>query len=406
MPFIGNQPADKFLTLEKQVFTTSATDTYTLDREVSSVNDLELFLNNVRQEPTEAYTISGTTLTLASAITSSDSMYCVYQGRAVGTTKPADNTVTGDMMSYPLTNFSSTGIDDNASSTAVTIDSSGNVGIGETSMDGLLVVKGDSDSSSTPSIRLKDGTDSREAFITNSSGDLIIATTNSSDDVIDSAITIFTQSMILKTNGTNRMLIQSNGDIFFSNTTESAINGGSTDGKFIDNGDGARLRSSRASTSTREHIIFYNPNGDVGDISTSGTSTSYNTSSDYRLKENVVDITGATERLKQLQPKRFNFIADADTTVDGFLAHEVSSIVPEAISGEKDAMRTEEYEVTPAELDEEGNIITEAVMGTREVPDYQGIDQSKLVPLLTASLKEAIAKIEELETRIATLEGN
>ena len=103
MPFIGNQPADKFLTLEKQVFTTSATDTYTLDREVSSVNDIELFLNNVRQEPTEAYTISGTTLTLASAITASDSMYCIYQGRAVGTTKPANNTVTGDMLVKPFT---------------------------------------------------------------------------------------------------------------------------------------------------------------------------------------------------------------------------------------------------------------------------------------------------------------
>ena len=98
MPFIGNQPADKFLTLEKQVFTTSATDTYTLDREVSSVNDLELFLNNVRQEPTEAYTISGTTLTLASAITSSDELYCVYQGRAIGTQAPATNTVTTDML--------------------------------------------------------------------------------------------------------------------------------------------------------------------------------------------------------------------------------------------------------------------------------------------------------------------
>jgi hypothetical protein len=98
MPFIGNQPADKFLTLEKQVFTTSATDTYTLDREVSSVNDIELFLNNVRQEPTEAYTISGTTLTLASAITASDSMYCIYQGRSVGTQAPANNTVTSAMI--------------------------------------------------------------------------------------------------------------------------------------------------------------------------------------------------------------------------------------------------------------------------------------------------------------------
>ena len=98
MPFIGNQPADKFLTLEKQVFTTSATDTYSLDREVSSVNDIELFLNNVRQEPTEAYTISGTTLTLASAITASDSMYCIYQGRAVGTQSPAVGSVTNDML--------------------------------------------------------------------------------------------------------------------------------------------------------------------------------------------------------------------------------------------------------------------------------------------------------------------
>jgi hypothetical protein len=98
MPFIGNQPADKFLTLEKQVFTTSATDTYTLDREVSSVNDIELFLNNVRQEPTEAYTISGTTLTLASAITASDSLYCIYQGRAVGTQSPATGSVTNAML--------------------------------------------------------------------------------------------------------------------------------------------------------------------------------------------------------------------------------------------------------------------------------------------------------------------
>jgi len=98
MSYIGNKPGDSYLTLEKQVFTTSATDTYTLDREVSSPNDLELFLNNVRQEPTEAYTISGTTLTLASAITASDSMYCVYQGRAVGTQSPATGSVTNDML--------------------------------------------------------------------------------------------------------------------------------------------------------------------------------------------------------------------------------------------------------------------------------------------------------------------
>ena len=104
MGYLGNKPADSYLTLEKQTFTTSATDTYTLDREVSSVNDIELFLNNVRQEPTEAYTISGTTLTLASAITSSDSMYCIYQGRAVGTQSPAVGSVTNDMLSGSIAN--------------------------------------------------------------------------------------------------------------------------------------------------------------------------------------------------------------------------------------------------------------------------------------------------------------
>ncbi len=146
-------------------------------------------------------------------------------------------------------------------------------------------------------------------------------------------------------------------------------------------------------------MSFRNTNGEVGTISTQGSSTAYNTSSDYRLKENVVAMSGATERLKQLAPKRFNFIADADVTVDGFLAHEVADVVPEAITGAKDAMRDEEYEVTPAVLDDDGNVVTEAVMDTRSVPHYQGIDQSKLVPLL-------VATIQELEARIAALESN
>ena len=126
---------------------------------------------------------------------------------------------------------------------------------------------------------------------------------------------------------------------------------------------------------------FYNGNGVVGRIVTSGTSTAYNTSSDYRLKENVVDMTGAIDRVKQLSPKRFNFISDADTTVDGFLAHEAQTVVAEAVTG------------THNEVDDDGN------------PVMQGIDQAKIVPLLTGALKEAIAKIEDLETRIATLEG-
>ena len=184
-------------------------------------------------------------------------------------------------------------------------------------------------------------------------------------------------------------------------------------------------------------VVFSDLNGQsgdadniVGDITITSSSTAFNTSSDYRLKENQVDITDGIDRLKQLKPYRFNFKRDADTIVDGFFAHEVSDIVPEAITGTKDAMKDQEYEVSPAvyedvvhpaveaTYDEDGQeitpaqeewtesvLVTEAVRDTRSVPDYQGIDQSKLVPLLTAALQEAVAKIEALEARVQTLEG-
>ena len=146
-------------------------------------------------------------------------------------------------------------------------------------------------------------------------------------------------------------------------------------------------------------VCISNGNGKVGSITTSGSSTAYNTSSDYRLKENVDYDWDATTRLKQLKPARFNWISDdTDTLIDGFIAHEVTTVVPEAINGTKDAMMDEEYEVTPAVLDEDGAVVTEAVMGTRSAPIYQGIDQAKLVPLL-------VKTIQELEARITALEG-
>ena len=120
---------------------------------------------------------------------------------------------------------------------------------------------------------------------------------------------------------------------------------------------------------------------DAGSITCSGSSTSYNDTSDYRLKENIVNLTGAINRVKALQTYRFNFINDTSKTVDGFLAHEVASVVPEAVTGEKDA------------VDSNGNI------------QAQSVDRSKIVPVLTAALQEAIAKIEALETRVAALEG-
>ena len=158
-------------------------------------------------------------------------------------------------------------------------------------------------------------------------------------------------------------------------------------------------------TVSSNHFLFQNTNGTVGSVATSGSATSYNTSSDYRLKENVAPMSGSIDRLKKLKPSTWSWTQDGSHG-EGFIAHEAQTVIPEAVTGTKDAMRTEEYEVTPAVLDDDGNVVTEAVMGTREVPDYQGIDQSKLVPLLTSALQEAITKIEYLETRIQALEGN
>ncbi len=193
-----------------------------------------------------------------------------------------------------------------------------------------------------------------------------------------------------------RMRIDSSGNILFGGIS-ALPNGTSVYGSAFrtDTNDVMGLRLATSTTSAQTLVEFFNPNGSVGSIQTNASATAYNTSSDYRLKENVVAMTGALDRVDQLKPSRFNFIADADTTVDGFLAHEVAEIVPEAISGEKDA--TEEYEVTPAVLDDDGNVVEEAVMGTR--PVYQGIDQSKLVPLLVGAIKELRAEIEQLKNQ-------
>jgi hypothetical protein len=136
-------------------------------------------------------------------------------------------------------------------------------------------------------------------------------------------------------------------------------------------------------TGEDERMITFNVNQvQRGVISSNTSGTTYGVSSDYRMKENVSDVTDGITRVKQLKPKRFNFIDDEENTlIDGFIAHEAQTVVPESVTGTKD------------KVDDEGN------------PVYQAIDQSKIVPLLTAALKEAIAKIETLETKVAALEA-
>ena len=176
-----------------------------------------------------------------------------------------------------------------------------------------------------------------------------------------------------------------------------------TDTVWLTRSAGPPLSANRIGSSAGAAIVMYYNSSDVGSIDVAASSTSYNTSSDYRLKENVDYTWDATTRLKQLKPARFNFIVDeTNTLVDGFLAHEVSSIVPEAISGTKDAMTTEVLYVEGDELPEGVSVgdVKEA-----SVPDMQGIDQSKLVPLLVKAMQEQQATIEALEARLTALEG-
>jgi hypothetical protein len=282
------------------------------------------------------------------------------------------------------------------------IDGSGKVGIGGTPSVAQFDIKA---SNSNKYIYCDDGTNA-----------LLEIKGTSSELAISSQATGFSawEDMQLKahnisfyTSGSERLKIDSAGTvnpdaiINFINQYDANVG----NGPFIYFSTSGSITVGTDSASARNVMGFRNPNGEIGTITTSGSSTAYNTSSDYRLKENVDYNFNALDRISELKPARFNFISDPNTTVDGFLAHEVSNIVPEAITGEKDAVKEEEYVITPAVLDDDDNVIIEAEMGTREVPDYQGIDQSKLVPLLTKAIQEQQEQIDNLVARIEQLEN-
>ena len=398
----------------------------------------------------------------------------VIDSSVIGGTTPAAGT---------FTTFTSNGIDDNADATAITIDSSENVGIGSVAPEALLHVQGAttgqmmfrSTNSSVnkwllgknSSADFSIGEDGNEwLYIARDTGNVGIGATTvdaklhievSSGDanlkLEDGSATymLLDQNSIggsdvirFKTGSSldERMRILSSGSVGIGTTAAQAklhlaesgatnvaialqnttryykmeVNSGAltffdvsayaeraridSSGNMIiggtSNAEGAfTIRPSTSSgactvqinrddtSATSNAFVFYNEGSGVGSITYTNTATAFNTSSDYRLKENVVTDWDATTRLKQLKPSRFNFIADADTTVDGFLAHEVQNIVPEAITGEKNAVYTEEDETNG--------------LGTEGQPNYQAIDQSKLVPLLET--------IQELEARITALES-
>jgi hypothetical protein len=218
------------------------------------------------------------------------------------------------------------------------------------------------------------------------------------------------------------MTLDSSGNLLVGTTSQIGAE------KFgVDSGSGAGAKFKGGSTTTVTLDVWNPaPSGDNiflafrtdtsettrGTITYNRTAglTSYNTTSDYRLKENIVDLPDALETVGRLKPRQFDWKETGNTTT-GFIAHELAEVCPHAVTGEKDATEMQTYEISPAipaTQDEEGNELTaavEAVMGEREVPRYQGIDTSFLVATLTAALQEAHGLIKDLTTRITALEA-
>jgi hypothetical protein len=194
------------------------------------------------------------------------------------------------------------------------------------------------------------------------------------------------------------------------------------------NGGGNVIDVQTGNTSvTTPVIVFYDGgNTDCGsiDVNPTANTTAYTTSSDYRLKDNVQPIFGALEKVAQLKPCTWNWKHSPETTGEGFIAHELQEICPEAVTGTKDEMQMQRFEVSPAvyedviipaELDNDGNIvkperteqklISEAVYEEREVPAYQGVDTSFLVATLTAAIQELKTELDTVKAELATLKG-
>ncbi len=257
----------------------------------------------------------------------------------------------------------------------MTIDSSGNVGIGTTSPARHMHLNGsDSDTVQLHITNSTTGTTGSDgvSFALGSDESLIINQRESNH-------------IALKTADTERMRIHNSAYVSFGTTSTNPTDGGS-----VLEGEFGHLILSRSGTGSETMIRFNRGGSTRGSIAVS-TSTTYNTSSDYRLKENVTNLTDALTRLKKVTPRRFNFIDDKDKKlIDGFIAHEVSIAVPEAVTGTKD-------QVELADDNEKGI--------KKGDPIYQQLDYSKFVPLLTAALQEEVAKREALEARVAALEA-
>ena len=403
-PTIGNfQVCDAISVVNNQAAYTMQVGGVNVSPE--SANHMLVSLNGILQAPTSSFTVSGSTITFASNLVTGDVIdFIQILGNVLDLGVPSDNTVSLAKLTATGTKdattflrgdntFAEAGADaDNYFATSGL--SSKDLGVG------LHIKTGDSGvtlaNTSSDELIIESSGTAGLGIYTGSGGNGVIDFGDSADNNV---------GRIIYNHSSNIMTFTTGAVERFRAGAEVSVNDGAADtGAAVFKVKGAQNNDVaifvHKNTSGSETMFRFRDGdqttcGTIG-IDTGGNSVSYNTSSDYRLKENVNYSFDATTRLKQLKPARFNFISNADKTVDGFLAHEVSSIVPEAIQGEKDEMeKYREGDIIPEgssvgdfKLDDEGN----------QIPKHQGIDQSKLVPLLVKTIQELEARITALES--------
>jgi len=307
-------------------------------------------------------------------------------------------------------NLLSTGIDDQSNATAITIDSSENVGIGTTSPTDTLHVKKSSTTVGEAILTLEGGSGgygtglSFQSVLTG--GSLAEMAKIVADGESPWNTTASTQDALLRfyTSGdgtlSERMRIHSGGDFTVATTTAvgsmyngvSGIGFGYSSGGYgaiVRGGTNTPLYVSTNSQGAGGFIEFAQSGATRGNITYTGSATSYNASSDYRLKENAVPIENALSKIDSLNPINFDWIESGDNS-DGFLAHEIQEVLPYTVTGTKDEVYTDE------------NSGEEKINGE---PKYQVMDYAKLTPVLVKAIQEQQTIIENLQVRIETLEN-
>ncbi len=251
------------------------------------------------------------------------------------------------------------------------ITSSGYVGINDTSPDQLVSIKNNDDGEC---IKLE-GTDGAKAFA--------VGSTNTHEGYLRIYNEGGGPQCQFAANMLNWISTADNNQFVVGSTSATGgVSSGRITLEFPANSVAGYKSRDTQSNGNAQHMVIISGSSIVGYIKSSTTNASFHTSSDYRLKENVVDLTDGITRLKQLKPRKFEWKSDpTNTLVDGFIAHEADGIIPDLVSGTKDATFPD------------GKI------------DPQTVDYAKLTPLLTAALQEAIGKIEVLEAKVAALES-